>query len=111
MPILAVISEQGMEGTVADGIFGLCPLEEETNHPPFILDLLKSNNLIQSRILSFALHQPNQQSMLIFGTPDYSLAYTSPTYNFSVPLVDRGNYYKIEMSQANYGSVILTSST
>lgn len=46
MPLLAVNSEQGMGGLVADGIFGLCPLAEDSNSPPFILDLLHSNGLI-----------------------------------------------------------------
>lgn len=48
------------------------------------------------------------QSVLLFGDPDYNLALANPSLNFTVPLLDRGNYYKIELSQSAYGFVGLT---
>ena len=54
MPVLLVFQEQDFQGTQADGILGLAPLDQGTGNPgPFTLNYLKDNGIISERTLSF----------------------------------------------------------
>ncbi len=87
---------------------GLAPLEQ-SGQPPFLLDLMKDNELIDRRVISFALHNTNTQSLLAFGEPDMSLV-PEGARNGSVPLTSKGILYFVRLYESKIGSHSLGTS-
>ena len=77
-PFLIVNQAEGFQNSAADGLIGLCPMQSVQNSPPSVLDLLFENGLITSKKISFSLRGLNEESVLLFGEPDYSLALSQP---------------------------------
>ncbi len=109
MPCLAVFQEVDTEGEKFDGLLGLAPwqyYEDEWYKPPFILDTLFENGLIEQRSLSFRYRSEGEQSVLIFGSPDDDLIGEFDTSGYET-IVNRGQLYYVALKGSSFGGVQL----
>lgn len=95
MPVLLVYQEQDFQGTLADGILGLAPLDQGVGNPgPFTLTYLKDNGIISERTLSFNYENVGEDSTMGFGELNSDFI-SDPEKKVTIPLIYKGILYYV----------------